>query len=114
MAHFESDIGKGRTMPLWTPADQVKLCSAVLRRIFSENVLKGLSVGTVRKCAVVEGNQKLGVLDRQCGLLRIGKTMVPDHLRLRGRTGLPLGLTRRMHSVAGLDHQLTACALSSR
>ncbi len=47
-------------MRLWTPADQVKLCSAVLRRIVSENLLKGLSVGTVRKCAVVEGNQKSG------------------------------------------------------
>ena len=90
MAHFESDIGKGRAMPLWTPADQVKLCSPVLRRIVSENLLKGLSVGTIGKCAVLEGNQKSGVLDRHCGLLRIGKTMVPDHLRLRGGAGLPL------------------------
>ena len=114
MAHFESDIGKGRTMPLWTPADQVKLCSAVLKRIVSENLLKGLSVGTVRTCAVLEGNQKLGVLERQCGLLRIGKTMVPDHRRLRGSAGLPLELTRRRHSAAGLDHQLPACAVSSR
>jgi hypothetical protein len=34
-----------------------------IKRIVSENLLKGLSVGTVRKCAVLENNQKLGALD---------------------------------------------------
>ena len=59
-------------------------------------------------------NQKLGVLERQCGLLRIGKTMVPDHRRLRARAGLPLELSRRRHSATGLHHQVPAFAVSSR